>query len=256
MRIKILFIFCLSYNILYFSPVYPQNNEYPILKELIDSPTAGSLRKGTFDVGLRMYPEGGVLSEMSIGLMNRVMASVYYGGENFIGEGEINWNPQIGFEMRIRIIEESFAFPAVSIGFNSQGYGGYRKTLKRYMYKSKGFYTVISRNYYLLGNLGLHIGANKSLEKEDKDKDINIFVGFDKAFPGGLELLAEYDFAFNDNENEDLSFGKGNGYLNSALKWSVTGGFSVTFIFRNIARNKKFTSGVGREIKISYVKNF
>ncbi|GAF93003.1 unnamed protein product [marine sediment metagenome] len=186
--------------------------------------------------------------------MNRVMASVYYGGENFIGEGEVNWNPQIGFEMRIRIIEESFAFPAVSIGFNSQGYGGYRKTLKRYTYKSKGFYTVVSRNYYLLGNLGLHIGANKSLEKEDKDKDINIFFGFDKGFPGGLELLAEYDFAFNDNEN--LSFGKGNGYLNSALKWSVTGGFSVTFIFRNIARNKKFTSGVGREIKISYVRNF
>ena len=256
MKIKILFIFYLSYNILHFSPLYPQNKEYPILKELIDTPIAGSLRKGTFDVGLRMYPEGGVLSEMSIGLMNRVMASVYYGGENFIGEGEVNWNPQIGFEMRIRIIEESFAFPAVSIGFNSQGYGGYRKTLKRYTYKSKGFYTVVSRNYYLLGNLGLHIGANKSLEKEDKDKDINIFLGFDKSFPGGLELLAEYDFAFNDNENEDLSFGKGNGYLNSALKWSVTGGFSVTFIFRNIARNKKFTSGVGREIKISYVRNF
>ena len=254
MRIKILFIFYLLYNILYFSPVFPQDGEYPILKELIDIPTAGSLKKETFDIGLRMYPKGGVLSEMSIALMDRVMAGVYYGGENFIGEGEVNWNPQICFKMRIRIIEESFAFPAVSIGFNSQGYGGYRKYLKRYTYKSKGFYTVVSRNYYFFGNLGLHIGANKSLEKDDEDKDINIFMGLDKGFPGGIEFLAEYDFALNDNE--DLSFGKGNGYLNSALKWSITGGFSITFIFRDITKNRKFTSGVGREFKINYVQSF
>lgn len=245
----IVFIFVMDY----FS-VYPQEKNYPVLKELIDIPTAGSLNKGSFEVGLRMYPEGGVLSCFSVGFIDRLMATVYYGGENFIGEGEVNWNPQIGFEMRVRVIEESFYFPALSIGFNSQGFGGYRDHPKRYTYKSKGFYAVLSRNYNLLGNLGFHVGGNKSLEKDDLDNDLDLFMGIDKGLPGGIELVAEYDCAFNDNGNQSL--GRGNGYLNAGVKWSVTGGFNVTFAFRNLAKNKKFTSGIGREIIISYIRKF
>ena len=240
--------------LLSYIPIYSQDNDVPVLKELIDNPTAGSLKKGTFAIGLRMYPQGGVLNDVSFGLMSRIMVSVYYGGENIIGNGEINWNPQIGFEMRVRIIEESFLFPAVSLGFINQGFGGYRKNLKRYAYKSKGLYAVVSRNYYLLGNMGFHIGVNRSFEDKDKDKDINFFLGFDKAFPGGLEFLAEYDFAFNDNE--ELSFLQKNGYLSSGLKWNVVGGFSVMAIFRNLTENVKYLSGVGREIKINYVRTF
>ncbi len=254
MKFRIFLVLILLIKVLYYIPVYPEDKDYIVLTKLIDAPMAGSLKQGTFAVGLRMYPQGGVLSEMSFGLMNRVMASVYYGGENLIGEREANWNPQIGFEMRIRIIEESFLMPAVSLGFINQGYGGYRDNLKRYKYKSKGIYAVVSRNYKLLGNMGFHIGANKSFEDKDEDKDINLFLGFDKAIPGGLEFLAEYDFAFDDNS--DLSYGKKNGFLNSGIKWSVAGGFSVTFIFRNLADNSKLTTGVGREIRINYVKPF
>ncbi|MFC1557825.1 hypothetical protein ACFL40_00575 [candidate division KSB1 bacterium] len=238
----------------YYSDVFSQASKNPALKGIIDIPTAGSLQRGSFNVGLRMYPQGGVLCNMSAGLINRVMVTVFYGGENCIGDGEINWNPQIGFEMRIRVIEESFVLPALSVGFISQGYGGYNNDLSRYTYKSKGFYTVISRNYNLLGDLGLHFGANKSLEEDDRDKDINLFTGFDKALPGGIVILGEYDFGFNDNG--DLGLGSGNGYLNAGLKWSITGGFSVTFIFRNLAKNKKLTSGIGREIAINYVRTF
>lgn len=237
-----------------FSPSYSQFGQHPALTQIIDVPTAGTLKRGAFNVGLRMYPQGGVLSNFSAGLMDRVMVSIYYGGENCIGEGEVNWNPQIGFEMRIRIIEESMLLPGLSFGFTSQGYGGYNKDLNRYTYKSKGFYTVVSRNYNLLGDLGLHFGVNKSLEEDDLDNDVNLFAGFNKALPGGLDLLSEYDFAFDDNGG--LGDGKGNGYLNSGLRWSITGGFSVTFIFRNLAKNKKLTSGIGREIAINYIRKF
>ena len=248
----ILFLIILTAG--HYSGVFSQAGKNPALKEIIDIPTAGSLQKGAFDIGLRMYPQGGVLFNMSAGLINRVMVTVFYGGENCIGDGEINWNPQIGFEMRVRIIEESFVLPALSAGFISQGYGGYNNDLNRYTYKSKGFYAVISRNYNLLGDLGLHFGANKSLEEDDRDRDINLFTGFDKALPAGIEILGEYDFGFNDNG--DLGLGNGNGYLNAGLRWSITGGFSVTFIFRNLAKNKKLTSGIGREIVINYVRMF
>ena len=107
MRRIIALILSFAFTTGYFSDVFCQNTQNPALREIIDIPTAGTLSKGSFDVGLRMYPQGGVLSNMSVGLMNRLMVSVFYGGENCIGEGEINWNPQIGFEMRVRIIEES-----------------------------------------------------------------------------------------------------------------------------------------------------
>ena len=62
-----------------------------------------------------------------------------------------------------------------------------------------GLYLVASRNWNALGNLGFHIGINKN-DIEGKDNDVNLFFGFDKEINRSFSILAEYNFARNDDE--------------------------------------------------------
>lgn len=148
---------------------------------LIDTPTAGTLDRGSYDVGLRLYANGGVLGDISVGLSSRLMFGISFGGENIIGEGDIHWNPNPGIHLRYRMIDETIALPAFTVGFNSQGYGAYLKSAKRYTVKSRGFFLVASKNYAFLGDLSFHGGVNYSLEKGDGDTDLNFFTGLMKS---------------------------------------------------------------------------
>ncbi len=221
---------------------------------LIDTPTAGTLDRGSYTVGLRLYPGGGVLGSISVGLSGRATFGISFGGENIIGEGDIHWNPTPGIHVRYRVIDENMVLPAITVGFNSQGYGPYLKPLKRYTVKSRGFFVVASKNYAFLGDLSFHGGANYSLEKEDGDSDLNFFAGVLKSLNPDLWLVAEYDFAINDNE--DNSLGSGKGYLNAALRWIFAKQLYVQFSLKNILENKKNIPYANREIKIVYQEHF
>ncbi|MFQ5729853.1 MAG: hypothetical protein ACE5GN_05795, partial [Waddliaceae bacterium] len=103
----------------YASQVSAQGNQQT--RELIDLPTAGTLERGSFSIDLRMYNNGGLIGGVAVGISPRFMFGLSYGGENIIGEGDVNWNPNPGIQARFRVIDESFASPAVTIGFSSQG---------------------------------------------------------------------------------------------------------------------------------------
>ena len=105
-----------------------------------------------------------------------------------------------------------------------------------------------------LGTLGLHGGVNYSLERKDGDKDLNIFVGLDKTINSELALVAEYDFAINDDNRH--SFGSGNGYLNAGIKWIFAGRLELNFIVKNLLKNRDYSPQISREIKITYVEIF
>lgn len=224
------------------------------LRELVDIPTAGTLPHKSVGIDLRLYPRGGVLAAGDIGILNRLTFSVFYGGENVIGDGKINWNPQIGVELRARIIDESLVLPAIAVGFSTQGWEGYQKALKRYTIKARGFYLVASRNYQLLGNLGFHGGINKSLENDDKDKDPDVFLGMDKQLYSGVELLIDYDFGFNDNGT--YSIGEGHGYLNVGVRWAVTQAYYFEIDFKNLTKNRPHITEISREIKFGFAGLF
>jgi len=222
--------------------------------QLIDFPTAGTLMRGSFNAHLRAYAHGGILGGVDVGLTDRFMIGLSYGGTNIIGMGAVNGNPQVGAHVRYRLFEEDFAVPAITIGYNSQGYGSYIDTLKRYQNKSTGAFAVVSKNFEFLGLLGLHGGINYSFENTDGDKDLNCFVGFDKSINPELILMAEYDFAFNDNSGNAI--GTGEGYLNAALKWIFAGKLQIDFILKNILNNRDKFSSISREIRISYIEIF
>jgi hypothetical protein len=217
----------------------------------VDTPTAKTLLQGEMAAELRMYPNGGLLLSSLVGLTDRIGMGISYGGENIIGMGKANMNPQPAVHFNYLLFQELNLSPAVMIGFNSQGYGGYNKSLKRYAVKSRGAYAVVSKNTSFLGGLGMHAGVNWSLEQEDMDKDPNVFVGFHKWINPEMVVFCEYDTAINDND--DKSLGSGKGYFNAAVRWSMQQTLFVEFDWRNIFKNGVTVSGSSREIKLIYL---
>ncbi|MFQ6091165.1 MAG: hypothetical protein ACE5OR_00530 [bacterium] len=237
------------------SPVWAQGVVPVELRQLVDSPTAGLLSRGSWAVDLRLFPAGGVLAQVAIGLMSRLTAGFSYGGLNIIGQGRLHWNPDVEFQAKLRFYDETFLMPAIAIGFDSQGYGRYDEAEQRYQIKSKGAYAVLSKSFWMLGPLGLHAGVNYSLENEDRDDDLSLFAGVDKSLPAGFLLLAEYDLGLNDDSADGI-YGTGNGYLNAGVRWTFAKKLSLEFDLKNLANNRENGPYVSRQVRITYWERF
>ncbi len=221
-------------------------------RQLISIPTAGILPENTFSTSLHLYGNGGVILGINAGLLNRFMFGGSFGGEQVIGDGDINWQPKVEFGIKLRVIEESYTYPAIVAGFESQGEGAYYDDPKRYLVKSKGFYIVFSKNFKVLyGNLGLHIGSNYSLERTNDDTP-GFFVGLDKDFFETVALNLDYDLALNDDRDKG-QFGKGYGYLNVSLKYVHTSKFEFEFLFKDILRNSYQVETPIREFRLTFI---
>ncbi|MCK4357856.1 MAG: hypothetical protein KAW92_03810 [Candidatus Cloacimonetes bacterium] len=244
------------------------------LTQLTDIPTAGILQKGEVSFPISIIKNGGVSFGAGVGIIPKLMFGIEYGGENILGIPEPKGNPSPGVFVKYRIFDESPQMPAIAIGFDSRGYGSFidstnivdslgnidslnYKEVNRYEIKSKGFYAVASRNFNFLGNLGIHFGVNYSTERDDNDENINFFVGIDKSINPQISILAEYDFAFNDNgksgHNDTYSFGEGNGYLNAALHLKCAENLIIKIHFRDLLNNQY--DYPDRSITIQYSTN-
>ena len=224
------------------------------LDMLLNTPVAKTLPQKGILTELRMYDGGGLLASIGVGITDQFSIGVSYGGSNIIGSGNVDMNPQPCVQLRALIKEEQFLSPAIVLGFDSQGYNGYNDALDRYEFKSKGLFIVASKNTAILGGLGLHAGANWSLETKDKDKDVNLFFGAHKWLRSDLILLAEYDMAFNDNA--DATIGEGKGYFNTGVRWSVAQQLYIEFGWKNLFENRSNVPGSSRTVKLAYLSHF
>jgi hypothetical protein len=221
---------------------------------LIDRPTAGLLRYGSYAVSANFYQRGGMLFGILVGIFDPFTFGISYGGTDIIGHDAIHMNPLPGVTAKLRIIGEGILTPAFAIGFESQGREPYIDSLNRYTIKSTGLYVVASKNYRVLGNLSIHGGINKSLEDGDDDKDLSMFVGLEKSLGRDISIMLEYDFATNDNNGRAI--GKGNGYLNFGFRWSWGKGMVVGFNLKNITKNQNNINVGNRTLQIDYVGAF
>jgi hypothetical protein len=222
---------------------------------LVDNPTAGLLPKGSFAVDVRLYDENGILAQLEVGLLERAGIGFSFGGQRLVGNQEAKWNPRLEFMGRVRVIEEGYSVPAVAVGYQSQGYGAFDKELDRYTTKSKGFYAVLSKNFgSSVGDAGLHAGVNRSREDADGDKDFSGFLGVDKQVGKSITLLAEYDFALNDNEDNTL--GSGRGLMNVGVRWAASKQLSLEVDFKNVFRDGHRNPNPDREIRLLYYEKF
>ncbi len=249
---------------------------------LVDMPTAGTLHRGYYNLSFRFYPNGGALGYADIGLSNRFMMGISFGGEGVISDKDPDWNPSIEFGLKFRLIDEMEYFPAVSIGFSSQGSGEYDKNLQRYAFKSRGFYAVASRSFYFYQwTAGWHAGVNYSREnKVDEEKDVNVFAGFDATFKYNLALMVEYDIGLNDdrstlpiyqtlpdepgNPDSDSTTtemqydfaGQGRGYFNVSIKWLFAANLELEVILKDLFVNRRESDTFTRELRITYIDSF
>jgi hypothetical protein len=220
---------------------------------LIDCPTAGLVGRGHFGVDLRFFPQGGVLGQLNAGVLDRLSIGLSFGGEQIIGDQEVDWYPRVEPAIRYRVIEESQALPALVLGYETQGYGVYRSG--RYQTKSKGVFLAASKNYTgPLGQFGVHLGLNLSRENSDKDGDLSGWVGLDKSINAELGLVAEYDLATNDNDHSAL--GSGDGYLNVGAHWSVVPSLSLSLLLKNMLGNGEGEVNMSRELAVRYTEEF
>jgi hypothetical protein len=223
---------------------------------LIDKPTAGLLKRGSYAVSSDFFQNGGLLVGISVGIFDPFTFGISYGGTDIIGPNKITMNPMPGMNAKLRLLGESSTLPALAIGFDSQGKEPYLNadTLKRYTIKSPGVYIAVSKNYEFLGNLSLHGGLNKSIETDDGDKDLNMYVGAEKSVGRDISIMFEFDFAANDNNN--FAIGKGHGYLNFGFRWTCAKGFIVGFNLKNITKNQDNVNVGNRTLQIDYIGNF
>ncbi|MFH2035483.1 MAG: hypothetical protein ABIJ45_03695 [Candidatus Zixiibacteriota bacterium] len=227
--------------------------------QLINNPTAGTLPRGCFNVSMRLYGNGGLLWNTTIGLSSRFQIGVSYGAEGLISDQDIQENPRIEFNTKLRLIDESYVLPAFAVGFNSQGFGRYIDDEERYTFKSKGFYGVVSRSL-VLGSVafGGHVGMNYSLEHSiDGDKEPPIFMGIDTRFAYNIGFSIEYEIALNDDSNP---YSNGRGYLNLSVKWMYSENLEFEFILNDMLGNRKDfgeeTYSIGRELRFTYIEFF
>jgi hypothetical protein len=231
---------------------------------LVDTPTAGLVPEGAFETRARAFPGGGLALRVDVGLLEWLSIGGGFGGMKIIGDGEPDWYPEPGFSLKLRLIQEDFVYPAFAVGLDTHGSGYYDEQLHRFQYKSRGLYAVLSKNYDWYGDLTLHGGISRSLEEED-DPNATPFVGIEKSLGAVLGLGVEYDLASNDNR-DDGAYGRGRGYLNTALRWHVAPPMEVRFVIRDMLKNTEtfdprfsdviVDEGWGREFSLSYVERF
>ena len=281
-KILFLFLFILSF-------IFSQKEQpYPPL-DLVSIPTSGTLPKGSYTLETLLTNGGGVLPKLSIGITENLFIGLSFGIQNFISERQPTLNkPTPEIQIRYRLYDETQTFPAIVIGLDTQGRGRFLSELyigdihyynfDRYEQKAVGAYLVGSKNWNLGGNLGIHIGINKNSWETDpyseadqvntvfKDSDLNFFFGVDKEINRSFSFLLEYDAAMNDNFKVDNGFnlfGKGKGYLNAGLRWTIAENLMLEIDFKDISKNyisKENMDGEkeysNRELKIIYFEKF
>ena len=221
---------------------------------VVDKPTAGTLSNGSYQVRGRTGPESSFLLGIRVGFLGRIQVGASAGFRHVFANESPEFDDRVGLLARVRVLDET-VFPALAVGFDSQGRGVYHSGLKRFDRKSPGFYFVLSKNYMLaVGDLSVHGGANLTRENRDDD-DPNLFLGMDWTVLRQLSFLLDTDAALNDNA-EGSPFGRGGAYVDAGVRWYFGESLEMTLIFRDLSGNSGSTRSVGREFELAFVEFF
>ena len=93
----------------------------PEPRMLVDAPTAGLLPRGTYDLDLRLFGEGGLVGAISVGITPRLTIGLSYGGARLLGSDDPDWYPRPEVRLKYRLVEESDSVPALAVGFDFAG---------------------------------------------------------------------------------------------------------------------------------------
>ena len=136
-------------NTLVLTSIFGQDISYPPPTTLVTMPTAGTLVRGSFAMEMRVQKRGGMSTALQVGITDRFQFGSSFGASNLIGDDSLRWYPRPEVNLKYRLIDETTSMPGVSLGINTQGFGGYNDadSLKRYDTKAYGVYAASSKNW-------------------------------------------------------------------------------------------------------------
>ena len=221
---------------------------------IVNMPNAGVLPKSSFSFTSNIFENSGILMELNTSPFNSFNLGISYGGMNILSNREIVWQNLPGILIKLRIIDETLQFPAIVIGFNSQGRGSYIPELKRFQNQSPGFYFSVSKFYtWKIGAIGFHGGLNYSLEPSTSNRLPNFYGGIEQNIGNRGSVNIEYNATLD--EKPGLVMDK-KGLLNLSFRYAFTQNMTIEFQFIDILKNMKGNQGALRRLGIEYVDSF
>ncbi|MDH4036778.1 MAG: YjbH domain-containing protein [Candidatus Krumholzibacteria bacterium] len=235
------------------APVARAGLEQPV--DNVGHPIAGIIPHREYRVQVRLTPESSLQGGVRLGFKDRVQVGVFYGVQKLVETGSPTANDHLGFEVRARVLEEA-RWPAVAVGFDSQGWYAYDGAYQRYERKSPGVYAVASKNWHsFAGDLSLHLGANYSLETADGDDAPDMFGAADWTIANAVSLLGDLDMAWND-DTPDGRFGEGGVYVDVGVRVALGAHLQLMLVFSDLTRNLGPDAEIGRELEVTYLNWF
>jgi len=206
-------------------PAGAQEDEFV---QLVDVPTARCLPRGTYSLGVRAVPNGGLIAGMRVGIAPYLLVGLSYGAQNVVGTGEPEWDNSVEFDIKVRVAEEYEIVPALAVGFDSRGYGrqlddgGFEKV-------SPGFYVVGTKTMPFSEHWQFHLGVSRTLDIARSRPDF--FAGLSARFSQEFSTLAEYQYTQDQARDDDAT----TGFLNVGFRWVFVGQVEIDLFFRNLA---------------------
>jgi len=221
---------------------------------IVNMPTAGIIPKNSFTVYANIFENSGCFAEINASPFTNFNLGLSFGGTNILGNADVTWQNLPGIMIRIRIFDESLKFPAILIGFNSQGRGSYLTNLKRFQNLSPGFFLSASKSYtWKLGSLAFHGGINYSLEPSPSDRIPNYYAGIEQSIGNRGSVNIEYNSTFD--EKPGLIMDK-RGLLNLAFRFAFTQNMTIELQFIDLFKHSAGGQRAVRRLGIEYVDTF
>jgi len=218
--------------------------------DLVDLPTAGSLPRGAYSLGVRVAPGGGVICGVRVGVTSYVGVGLTYGAGNAIGTGEPDWNDRVELDVKLRVADEQRVIPAIAVGYDSRGYGaevadgGYAKA-------SEGLYLVATKTLPFSEYWKASLGVARTLEMKRVHPDF--FAGVTAQFSQEFSVVVEYHLGIDrlhDVEDSKTSF------LNAGLRWVFNDELELDLYFRNLVGPSDSPELSSRSLKFVFYDSF
>jgi hypothetical protein len=209
----------------------------------IDQPVPISLAHAEYYASARLWGDGGVMVRFGLGLFDRVTLGMSYGGDRVIGNDKPQFYDRYrpDFQARLAILQEMGYAPNLVLGFESQGYDGC--VSEEYQVREKGGYLCYGKTLDAM-RTHFQVGVNYWNGWDG-------FAAVNALLPGNVELIAEYDPAFNDRDDET----EGRGFLNFGIGWTFAERVRMVLGLRDVLGNREETR-LNRVFEISINERF
>lgn len=180
-------LFILHFSFYIFNCLYSKT---PKPSSIIDIPTAEVVEYSNYDLSFRLHGAGGVLSKMTFGVFKPINIGISWDVDKLIGLGSTKIDtrpPAILF--KARVFGGGLKLPAISLGYDGQGYGDYNGDTDKYQYREKGVYLTLTREYFVSG---LELSSGGNIFDFDRDH-VYGFLGATYGVENKFMILAEYD---------------------------------------------------------------